>query len=90
MRKLTSSFLAFVVALLVGTPALAAETAKAARVDINTATEAQLRAVPGVGEAYARKIVEARPYYAKEELKTKGVLSAEEFEKIKKLLDSVC
>lgn len=92
MKKITATVLAHALALVIGTPAFAAEVApaKAPRVDINTATEDQLKATLGVGDEDARRIVAARPYQKKDDLKTKEVVAADTFEKIKKLIDSVC
>ena len=60
----------------------AAATAKAELIDINSATEAQLKTLPGIGDAYAAKIVAGRPYARKDQLKTKNVISAAIYDKI--------
>jgi competence protein ComEA len=54
--------------------------------DINTATPAQLRALPGMGEVYARRVIEGRPYTAKNQLARRGVLPQEEYERIAPLV----
>ena len=55
-------------------------------VDVNTATEAELKAIPGIGDAYAAKIISGRPYANKTQLKTRNILPAPVYEKTKDLL----
>ncbi|HEU5458154.1 MAG TPA: helix-hairpin-helix domain-containing protein, partial [Terracidiphilus sp.] len=54
------------------TAAAKASAAKTALVDINSATEAELKALPGIGDVYAKKIMAGRPYANKTQLKSKG------------------
>ena len=48
--------------------------ASKALLDINTATAAQLKALPGMGDEYVRRIIAGRPYTAKNQLTTRGIL----------------
>lgn len=51
--------------------------------DINLATPAELKALPGMGDAYVRRVIEGRPYSAKNQLVTRGVLPQAAYERIR-------
>jgi competence protein ComEA len=54
--------------------------------DINTATAEQLKALPGMGDAYVQRVIAGRPYTAKNQLTTRGILPAVAYEQIKPLI----
>jgi len=52
-------------------------------VDINSAPEKDLKALPGIGDAYSAKIIAGRPYAKKDQLVSKNIVPQKTYDKIK-------
>jgi len=52
-------------------------------IDINSGTFDQLKTLVGIGDTYAKRIVEGRPYQRTDELVTKKVILQMTYDKIK-------
>ena len=58
-------------------------------IDVNTATAAQLKTIPGIGDAEAERIIKNRPYLTRSHLVTKEVLSYDAYMAIKDMIVAI-
>jgi competence protein ComEA len=93
-RLLTIAMLAVFVLLLGGASAHAqskrtpppptkAKATATTLLDLNSASKAELIALSGIGEVYAQKIIDGRPYARKDQLVSKKIVPQATYDKIK-------
>ena len=57
-----------------------------ALLDLNSASIADLKALPGIGDVYSKKIVDGRPYARKDQLVSKNIVPQATYDKIKDMV----
>jgi competence protein ComEA len=65
------------------TPAVVEQLPAGAMLDLNSAPKTDLIKLPGIGDAYAEKIIKGRPYARKDELVSKKIISRKMYDAIK-------
>jgi competence protein ComEA len=86
MTRLLALLTALFLAVGVAAAPHAVAQAKKEQVDINTASADELKVLPGVGDAYSKKIIDGRPYVKKDQLVSRKILPQKTYDGIKGLI----